>query len=56
MRRALSDRRLRIGRIQVYIEPRDAWVGAYVASNALYVCALPFVVLRWQRRAPSERR
>ncbi len=56
MRRALSDRRLRLGRIQVYIEPRDAWVGVYLAPTALYVCALPFVVLRWQRDPPSSER
>lgn len=34
------------GRICVYIEPRDAWVGAYVAEDYVYVCPLPFVVIR----------
>ena len=37
------------GRIRVYLEPRDAWVGLYVAPAALYFCPLPFVVVRWAR-------
>lgn len=31
------------------LEPRDAWVGLYVAPDALYVCPVPFLVLRWTR-------
>lgn len=42
--------RLRIGRVQLYIEPRDIWIGVYVAPNAIYVCPLPLVVIRWDRR------
>jgi hypothetical protein len=45
----LSSRRLRLGRVQFYIEPRDAWVGVYVDPKAAYVCLLPFVVFRWDR-------
>jgi hypothetical protein len=54
MPRALSDRRLRLGRLQIYIEPRDAWVGVYVARDAVYVLLVPFLVLRWARR-PAAR-
>ncbi len=36
-------------RLRLYIEPRDAWIGAYIAPQAIYVCPLPFVVIRWQR-------
>ncbi len=36
-------------RLEVYIELRDAWVGAYVAREAVYVCPLPFLVLRIAR-------
>jgi hypothetical protein len=36
-------------RLRVYFEPRDVWVGAYVAKGAVYVCPLPCVVIRWQR-------
>ena len=36
-------------RLKVYIEPRDIWVGAYVAPHAIYVCPLPFLVIRWER-------
>jgi hypothetical protein len=46
----MPDRRLHLGRLAVYIEPRDAWVGAYVATSAVYVCPLPFVVLRFERK------
>ena len=38
-------------RLRLYIEPRDAWVGLYVAPKAVYVCPLPFVVIRWMRCA-----
>lgn len=36
-------------RIRIYFEPRDAWIGAYIAENAIYVCPLPFLVIRWTR-------
>lgn len=42
-------RRLRLGRVQLYIEPRDLWVGAYVAPDAVYVCPLPLVVIKVDR-------
>lgn len=48
--RRLSERRLRFGRLALYVEPRDAWVGVYVAPAAIYVLLVPFVVLRWDRR------
>ena len=43
--------RLAVGRLAVYLEPRDVWVGLYVAPDALYVCPLPLLVLRWARRS-----
>lgn len=43
----LAARRIRFGRLQVYVEPRDIWVGAYVAPKALYVCPVPMLVIRW---------
>jgi hypothetical protein len=46
---SISDRRLRLGRLSLYIEPRDAWVGVYVAADAVYVLLVPFVVARWSR-------
>lgn len=42
-------KRLAFGRLALYLEPRDAWVGVYVAPAAVYVCPLPFVVVRWVR-------
>lgn len=42
-------RRARFGRLAVYLEPRDLWVGAYVAVDAVYVCPLPMLVFRWDR-------
>ena len=41
--------RLTIGRVQLYIEPRDLWIGVYIAPAAVYVCALPMLVIRWSR-------
>lgn len=42
-------RRLAIGRLAIYVEPRDIWVGVYVAPQAVYVCPLPMLVVRWSR-------
>lgn len=42
-------RRLHAGRWQIYIEPRDLWIGAYVAEQAVYVCPVPLVVIRIDR-------
>jgi hypothetical protein len=46
MTRRLTVPRLRL---QVYLDPRDVWVGVYVAPVAVYVCPLPCLVLRWAR-------
>lgn len=45
-----SLRRFRRGRLSIYIEPRDIWVGVYVAEDAVYVCPLPLLVFKWERR------
>jgi len=39
-----------MSRLRVYIEPRDIWVGVYVAPKAVYICPVPLLVFRWQRR------
>jgi len=52
----LSDRRIRLGRLQLYIEPRDLWVGAFVDPEVLYVCPLPCLVARWTRTAAHPAR
>lgn len=36
-------------RVEVYVEWRDAWVGAFVAPDAVYVCPVPFLVIRVAR-------
>jgi hypothetical protein len=38
-------------RMQVYLEPRDVWVGACVAPQAVFVCPAPCVVFRFARRS-----
>lgn len=45
-------RRLRLfrGRVVAYIQPCDLWVGAYIAEDYVYVCPLPIVVVRIDRR------
>jgi hypothetical protein len=45
----LSDRRLRLGRISAYVEWRDIWMGVYIAPSAVYVCALPTLVIKVDR-------
>lgn len=41
--------RVAIGRVELYVEPRDLWIGVYVAPAAVYVCPLPMLVIRWSR-------
>lgn len=42
------------GRVTIYVEPRDVWIGLYVAPGAIYICLLPMLVIRltrpWRRR------
>lgn len=39
-----------VGRVEIYCEPRDLWIGAYVADHgAVYVCPLPMLVIRISR-------
>lgn len=45
-------RRLTWGRLAVYLELRDLWIGVHVGPDAVYVCPLPVLVLRFQRRWP----
>jgi len=37
---------------RIYLEPRDAWVGAYISKTAIYICPVPFLVIRLQWRKP----
>jgi hypothetical protein len=48
---AVSNRRLGLGRVQLYIEPRDIWMGVYVGPKAVFICPVPLVVIRIARRA-----
>lgn len=43
--------RIRMGRLSVYIEPCDLWMGAYISPFAVYVCPLPMLVIRWRRQS-----
>lgn len=43
-------KRLRLGRVALYIEPRDVWVGCYISPDAVYVCPVPCCVIRWTRK------
>lgn len=51
----MADLRLHLGRLAIYLEPRDIWIGVYVAPTAVYVCPLPLLVLRWDRRPKPAR-
>lgn len=46
----MGDRhRVRLGVVEVYVEPRDWWVGYYRGERHHYVCMLPTLVTRWPR-------
>jgi hypothetical protein len=38
------------GQLALYLEPRDWWIGYYRGSSHHYVCVLPCLVIRWNRR------
>lgn len=40
-------------RWRLRIDTRDLWVGAFVDTDYLYLCPLPCVVLRVERRATT---
>jgi len=37
-------------RVRVYFERRDLWIGVYIDRNHVYVCLLPTLVIRFDRR------
>ncbi len=37
-------------RIKIYFEPRDLWVGVYLARPHVFICPLPCLVIRWTGR------
>ncbi|WP_327591266.1 hypothetical protein OHA25_61105 (plasmid) [Nonomuraea sp. NBC_00507] len=43
-------RRLTVGRLAVCVEPRDLWVGVYIAPDSVYMLLFPMLVFRWRRR------
>jgi hypothetical protein len=45
------NRQLRLfhGRLCIYLEPRDLWLGAYIGDDHVYVCPLPLLVFRFAR-------
>ena len=47
--RDLSTVLCRLGRLSLVFEPRDLWVGVYVAYGAVYVCLIPCLPVRWER-------
>ncbi len=42
-------KRIHVGRVSLYIEPRDIWIGVFVSPIAVYICPLPMCVIRWHR-------
>jgi hypothetical protein len=41
--------------MKIYLEPRDIWIGYYRGDTHHYVCPLPTLVIRWQRRLAFRR-
>lgn len=40
--------------VKVYIDTADWWIGYYRGPNHHYVCVVPLVVIRWNRRGPGD--
>lgn len=46
--------RMSVGRWQVYLEPRDLWIGVYIAEQAVYVVPVPTLVARYTRKGYAK--
>lgn len=33
----------------------DLWVGVYVAPDAIYVCPLPMILVKWRRAGSTDK-
>jgi hypothetical protein len=44
----------RRGVLEIYPEWRDLWVGVFVGPDAVYVCLLPCMVLRFSRGSTQD--
>ena len=51
MRHDLSTRLAKMGRLSLIFEPRDAWLGVFIGPTAVFVCLVPCLAIRWERRA-----
>jgi hypothetical protein len=49
-------RRLTFGRLSIYLDARDIWIGVYVAESAVYVCPLPLLVVKVKRLHTGDQR
>ena len=48
LRRGSIHGRRRRRRLSVYLDRRDAWVGAFRDHGVFYWCPIPFLVVRWE--------
>ena len=53
--RDLSTRLARAGRLSLIFEPRDIWLGVFVSPRAVFVCLVPCLALKWERRTRRVR-
>jgi hypothetical protein len=42
---------VKVGKIQIYIEPRDLYIGYYRGLDNHFVCVLSTLVIYWLRKA-----
>jgi hypothetical protein len=40
--------------MKIYIDTADWWIGYYRGPNHHYVCLVPTVVIRWERKKQSS--
>jgi hypothetical protein len=50
MPRDLSTALWHRGRLWVIFEPRDFWLGVFVSPRAVFVCLVPCLAVKWERR------
>lgn len=50
MPRDTATRLFSIGRLSLVLEPRDLWVGVRWPPGSVYVCLIPCLPIRWERK------
>ena len=44
-----------MSRLTVSLAWFDLWIGVFISKDAVYICPLPCILLKWRRRSRGKR-